>query len=342
MQYLLHKQTKVLLSFMIICAGILWALGYFLYYTKTPAYSVKLIREAVEQRDWSGFYDHVDTGSVLASAFDDVVEVSRTDADAGNMAKNLNDNFLPILKAGLVDGAEECLHDYVEKGSYEETFKDLDVRQRLNLEDMKRDTAVDQVHYKDIAYTHTGEDGQPIVGVIVVDEALGTSYTLDLQMRKNLDGTWRVYRIANLKGYIQEIKKAKGEKAAAKNKQVRQKIDLAVPIQGLTPFISQDASGYTKQLQVYIAVAINSEKPITFLAGNVYAALPDGKTIKIPFRQGLTDMTAKAATLTAVKELNPFLKADGEIIKNGVGPLKVRAILTSVTLADGTVWTIQP
>ena len=53
---------------------------------------------------------HVDTDQVLSSAFDDILEESRSDAEAANMAKNLTESFLQILKPGLVDSLQDCLH----------------------------------------------------------------------------------------------------------------------------------------------------------------------------------------------------------------------------------------
>ena len=54
---------------------------YFLYFTKTPVYSLNLAREAVEKHDVNAFKKHVDVDSIIGSGYDDVVAMQLEDPE---------------------------------------------------------------------------------------------------------------------------------------------------------------------------------------------------------------------------------------------------------------------
>lgn len=311
-------------------------LSYFFYYTKTPAYSIYIIQKAVEQQDWETFAEHVDTDQVLSVAFDDILEESRSDAEAANMAKNLTAPFLQILKPGLVDSLQDCLHDYVETGNYEANFQDMDIRQRLNLEDMKRDTDLNFVRYKEVSYTKQGDNGSPVVGIVVTDSVLKKSFVLDLAMQKNLDGSWKVIKILNLKEYIQAIKRARQEKLQVLNTGIRQKIDAVVDRGEITAnVVSDGVSGRRKSLQIHAILTLHGNKPVHSISGKAYAKTADGQQLQFPFSIDLVTAAQSQQTIDIVSELNPFLPKERAFTVQGA---KIYAwlIVHCIRYADGT------
>jgi hypothetical protein len=311
-------------------------LGYFFYYTKTPAYSIYIIQKAVEQHDWETFAEHVDTDQVLSSAFDDILEESRSDAEAANMAKNLTESFLQILKPGLVDSLQDCLHDYVETGNYETNLQDMDFRQRLNLEDMKKDTDLNFVRYKDVSYTKKSDNGSPVVGVVVTDSVLKKSFVLDLAMRKNLDGSWQVIKILNLKEYIQAIKRARQEKLQVLNTGVRQKIDSVVDRGETTAkIVSDGVSGQRKSLQIHALFTLHGSKPVHSISGKAYARTADGQQLQFPFSIELVTAALSQQTVDIVSELNPFLPKERAFTMNGAD-IHSWIVVNCIRYTDGT------
>lgn len=79
---------------------------YFLYFTKTPVYSLNLAREAVEKHDVNAFKKHVDMDSIIGSSYDDVVAMQLEDPEIKNspfrdlaevMFQGLKPKIVPIL-----------------------------------------------------------------------------------------------------------------------------------------------------------------------------------------------------------------------------------------------------
>jgi len=311
-------------------------LSYFFYYTKTPAYSIYIVQKAIEQHDWETFADHVDTDHVLSSAFDDILEESRSDAEAANMAKNLTEPFLQILKPGLVDSLQDCLHDYIEAGNYETNLQDMDIRQRLNLEDMKKDTDLNFVRYKNVLYTKKSDNGNPVVGIVVTDSVLKQSFVLDLAMRKNLDGSWKIIKILNLKEYIRAIKKARQEKLQVLNTGIRQKID-SVAERGYTTvkIVSDGVSGQRKSLQIHAQLTLHGSKPIQSVSGKAYARTADGQQLQFPFLIDRGTVEQLQQTIDIVSDLNPFLPKERAFTMNGA-EIHSWIIVNCIRYVDGT------
>ena len=67
------KLTKILIAIAVIVIAVIgW---YFLYFTKTPAYSLNLAKEAYTSHNLQQFKKHVDVDSIISSALDDAFEV---------------------------------------------------------------------------------------------------------------------------------------------------------------------------------------------------------------------------------------------------------------------------
>ena len=74
------SKKKIIIAALVAIVAI--ALGwYFLYFTKTPVYSLNLAREAVEKHDVNAFKKHVDVDSIIGSGYDDVVAMQLEDPE---------------------------------------------------------------------------------------------------------------------------------------------------------------------------------------------------------------------------------------------------------------------
>ena len=77
------SKKKIIIAVLVAIVAI--ALGwYFLYFTKTPVYSLNLAREAVEKHDLNAFKKHVDVDSIIGSGYDDVVAMQLEDPEIKN------------------------------------------------------------------------------------------------------------------------------------------------------------------------------------------------------------------------------------------------------------------
>ena len=96
------SKKKIIIAALVAIVAI--ALGwYFLYFTKTPVYSLNLAREAVEKHDVNAFKKHVDVDSIIGSGYDDVVAMQLEDPEIkDNPLKGLAEVMFQGLKPKIV------------------------------------------------------------------------------------------------------------------------------------------------------------------------------------------------------------------------------------------------
>lgn len=101
----------------VLIAVIAIVLGwYFLYFTKTPVYSLNLARESVEKHDIVTFKKHVDVESIVGSGYDDFVEVQMNDPlIKDNPFKGFAEAMLRGLKPQIVPALSQEIYNGIEK-----------------------------------------------------------------------------------------------------------------------------------------------------------------------------------------------------------------------------------
>ena len=101
----------------IVALVIVGIVFYFLYWVKTPAYSLNLIREAVEKHDLVKFERHVDTEALYNRAFDEVVQKSLSESGYENNQLALG--IVGLMKKTVIDELVGQTKKYVETGNFE-------------------------------------------------------------------------------------------------------------------------------------------------------------------------------------------------------------------------------
>jgi hypothetical protein len=178
-----------------------------MYFTKTPSYSLGIIKDAVQKHDIALFKKHVDLDSLLTRGFDDLIsgylEQDKTmDAATKKMALNL----VGIFKQPVVNSFNEAILRYVETGNWE-VEQQKDKRQPINVNGLSNKVGFKNASFKNIAYTKY--DGEiAVVGLNIFDEQLNENIILDVKMRKLADGTWQVIEWSNLKTYLAKVEQA--------------------------------------------------------------------------------------------------------------------------------------
>lgn len=195
---------------------------YFAYFTKTPAYSLNIVRESVQKHDVAKFKKHVDLDSLLSRAVDDAMEVAlQNDSSMNEQQKMLVNGFIKMLKAPITSMFKEGILRYVETGKWEDENRGAEqasegpqvnpsaLAEKSNLNTLK------DADFKGIEYTK--KDGKTaVVGMKFYNEKLQRDIVLDIQMRELEDGMWQIAEISNLKEYIAEFQKLQSENGAAK------------------------------------------------------------------------------------------------------------------------------
>ncbi|BAL82356.1 hypothetical protein SELR_06480 [Selenomonas ruminantium subsp. lactilytica TAM6421] len=210
------KLVALVVAVVLIACGV----GGYMYYKRTPAYSLQLIQDSVKEHNWEKFSRHVDTKSLADSAFDDIIEISlEEDTTMDAQTKALAANFAKLLKPTLTSLIESSVKEYVETGE----FKDLDdkkdggkksKRQKENpAENLLKETNADKLKFTGVKSTEKDGTGT-VVAMGLHDESLNADYELKIRMIQLEDGTWKMNKIENLKDFYNATKEAEKNKKA--------------------------------------------------------------------------------------------------------------------------------
>lgn len=90
---------------------------YFLYYTRTPQYAVKLIRESVNKHDIVTFQDHTDLTRVVEKGYDAILT-----AQGEN---DVEDGYTEGEKDEVTRHLEELIHNGVLTGDWTDSYRKI-------------------------------------------------------------------------------------------------------------------------------------------------------------------------------------------------------------------------
>mgnify|MGYP000329339155 FL=1 len=189
----------------VLIAVIAIVLGwYFLYFTKTPVYSLNLARESVEKHDVVTFKKHVDVESIVGSGYDDFVDVQMNDPlIKDNPFKGFAEVMLKGLKSQIVPALSQEIYNGIEKKS-DDSNQNAKSKEAAN--EVKEKTGVKDLEFKSIG-SATIDGNSAIVPIIFSSKELKQDVTFDLLMKKLEDGTWQAIKVNNFKEYLDLVEK---------------------------------------------------------------------------------------------------------------------------------------
>lgn len=193
----------------VIISSVIW---YFMYFTKTPEYSLNLIKESIQKHDLEGFKKHVDMDSLLSRGYDDLVVVM-VDADKtmDEGQKKMVAGFAQMIKGTVVTAFKDGTTRYIETGEWKAKEEaESQGQQKINTDQMADRTGIKNSSFKGIAYTKK-EGASATVGIKLFDDSANKEIILDVKMRELNDGTWQIAELSNFKTYLDEIEKGKKE-----------------------------------------------------------------------------------------------------------------------------------
>ena len=172
---------------------------YFLYFTKTPVYSLNLAREAVEKHDVNAFKKHVDMDSIIGSGYDDVVAMQLEDPEIKNSPfKDLAEVMFQGLKPKIVPILSNEIYNAIAK---QPESSEQNAREKQAADEMKEKTGVKDLEFKSIG-SATVDGNSAVVPVTFNSKELNQDITFNLAMKKLDDGTWQAIKINNFKEFL--------------------------------------------------------------------------------------------------------------------------------------------
>mgnify|MGYP000857071050 FL=1 len=195
------KKTIIAILIVVIAIVLGW---YFLYFTKTPVYSLNLARESVEKHDVVTFKKHVDVESIIGAGYDDFVDVQMNDPlIKDNPFKGFAEVMLKGLKSQIVPVLSQEIYNGIEKKS-EDSNQNAKSKEAAN--DVKEKTGVKDLEFKSIG-SATIDGNSAIVPIIFSSKNLNQDVTFNLLMKKLEDGTWQAIKVNNFKEYLELVDK---------------------------------------------------------------------------------------------------------------------------------------
>ena len=175
---------------------------YFLYFTKTPVYSLNLAREAVEKHDVNAFKKHVDMDSIIGSGYDDVVSMQLEDPEIKNSPfKDLAEVMFQGLKPKIVPILSNEIYNAIAK---QPESSEQNAREKQAADEMKEKTGVKDLEFKSIG-SATVDGNSAVVPVTFNSKELNQDITFNLAMKKLDDGTWQAVKINNFKEFLELV-----------------------------------------------------------------------------------------------------------------------------------------
>lgn len=197
------KGIALFIAAAVLAAGVAW---YFLYFIKTPEYSLGLVQQAVQKHDVAAFNKHVDLEGLVSRGFDDLIESALAqDENLDEMQKNMALGFAKLMKGAVVTECKGAVTRYVETGSWN-AADGQQAQKKLDAGQVADKTGLKDSAYRGIAYTNR-EGATATVGVRLFNEKRKQEIVVDVRMRELGDGSWQIAEIANLKKLLEEAQK---------------------------------------------------------------------------------------------------------------------------------------
>lgn len=189
----MKNSVKALIAVVILVAC---GLGYyFLYFVKTPIYSLGLIKESIQKKDIIQFEQHVDIGSIIDRGYDKIISFmmkQQNEVAADNpYALGFAQLMKPAVVAKFTTEAKNYIQDDFNKtDKHEEKANDpnKDEVRPQGIKDIKQEV----IH-----------DADAIISFVAVAKD-NTDVQVRCRMEKLANGEWRIIEIMNLDELFQK------------------------------------------------------------------------------------------------------------------------------------------
>lgn len=337
----------------LVALFIIGLLFYFLYWVKTPAYSLNIIRESIEKHDLVKFEKHVDTESLYSRAFDDVVQKNL--GQAGYENNQFVMGLVGMLKKVAVDELINQTKKYVETGDFEisgqksSTDKAKQPDGKEVATNLNKNAGISYIQFKGIEDTQ--KDGKiSVVTTKVYDKKIEKEFNVKLKMRELENGEWKLVEVSNLNEYLDERAKAIDEKLKALNKPIQEKIEKSIQIVG-TEVTAVNENSFFPMYRLKYRVRYKlpqTEKRIKYLEGvfliidntgkDIYGTkVNHNRLLAIYERQDYSPEKEYRFSFQSLDTLNPFIPNEDKIVKQGVNSFKHQFKVYKVEFEDGNL-----
>lgn len=206
------KKGLMMLAGVVVVALLALAF-YFLYWVKTPAYSLNIIRKSVQEHNLVTFEQHVDLRSLYSHGMDDILRAyMRTQGTSSQSDSDIVTGLYSVMKGSLVDGLVDATREYVQTGKFDngkhETPVDIQgaIKQGVQKEIAKDVTGKDKLQLEFKGIESTVKQGQTATVTVKIGAKNKTKILpVQIKMQELVNGEWQVKEIANLSDILLQM-----------------------------------------------------------------------------------------------------------------------------------------
>lgn len=210
----------------------------YVFWTRTPGYSLARIASSVEAHDVQAFEKHVDLETLLERAFDDVLSVAMEDAapeegdgdEFAALGVAMISGFAEVMKPKVVEVLESAVIRYVETGALR------DDAQKSEEDDVLRGVMAQAPDLSALALTFSDveivkEGAVSTVSLPIYYKHIDETIVLEVALR-SMGSYWRVAEVSNLKAVAREVLGAQEEILSGANDEIRKSLDASIEMLG--------------------------------------------------------------------------------------------------------------
>lgn len=297
-----------------------------------PAYSIKIIRDAIENRNAETFYRLVNTDKILEIAAEEIVTAKINDeVDAlAYSTLELSENY-ETLKQDFISASKIALENYFSTGKLNLSDDSTEMQKWL------KKSGIETCYIKSYSEP-TVIDGVAHVKVYFHNDEMNFSFEVEISMERIKESEWQVIDAKGFDGYYLGVKRGLQIKLAGLNAPIQSKIAETFDVKKFSTEITEgDEYGFSKTLKISLDADYFSDKPVEKIVGRVIIAGRDGNVSNTPFTIEITDEKSGLQTFEINKTLNPFIKKDSDVMKHGLKKKEMRIEITEIDYLDGTI-----
>lgn len=289
---------------------------YFLYWVKTPVYSLNIIKDSIKKHDMATFEKHVDMDTIYSKAFDDCMIAMDRIQGEDTLSNPFTLGIIQMIKPTVVSVLKQQSMEYIMGEKESQDNKITKANKMAN--NIREKAALDKSELKDISVI-SKEGDVSFVAIKIYNRQLTKDFDIKVKMTKLEDGTWKLREVTNLVDFLIACDKAKKAKLAEINKPIVEELKNAL-LTNCQMKLKNDGNPYFTSywLACEFSFKNNSTKDISGFYSNVSVVNKNGKVLKT---KGLkyTSETIKSGMseeLFYKADLNQFISNEKLIIDN--------------------------
>ena len=299
-----------------------------------PSSSIKTIRDAVAEGNAATFSQLVDVDAVLETAATEIVTAYINDNATSMTYSTLEmQNLYNTLKPEFLAVAKPAASDYVRKGSVNFPAELSEIQTWLK--DSRAETCAITGYSKIVKR----DDGKAHTKIEFYNAALMFSFEIEVALEKVGENSWRVVSATGFDKYYSGVNRALKARLKDLNAPIQAEMDEFFDVKGFdAAVIEGDEYGFSRTLRLTVKAETFADKPIEKIGGTITIDGGDGKESTEPFAIYLDGKPNEDGVQTFIvdKVLNPFVRADANVMRHGLKKKDLHLDVTEITFSDGT------